>query len=172
MDLCGIFHGRKQRPRHREIDMFRGISQLNLDTKGRMTMPTKYRDALQTLCGGKLIITIDTEQACLLMYPLSEWQLIEEKLAALPSFNPVARRIQRLLIGHATEVELDANGRFLLPASLRDYADLKKKSVLLGQGKKFEIWSDSVWQACRSEWLEQPLTSTDVLPEELENLSL
>ncbi len=152
--------------------MFRGINSLNLDPKGRIAMPTKYRDPLNTLCGGKLIVTIDTEQTCLLLYPLCEWQVIEEKLAALPSFNPIARRIQRLLIGHATEVELDANGRLLLPASLRDYAELAKKAILLGQGRKFEIWSETVWQACRDEWLQEPLKATDVMPLELENLAL
>lgn len=152
--------------------MFRGISLLNLDPKGRIAMPTKYRELLNTSCASKLIVTIDTEQTCLLLYPLSEWQAIEEKLANLPSFNPIARRIQRLLIGHATEIELDSNGRLLLPASLREYAGLEKKTVLLGQATKFEIWSDSVWQACRDEWLQEPLKASDAIPLELESLSL
>lgn len=152
--------------------MFRGISSLNLDPKGRLGLPTKYREPLNTLCGGQLIVTIDTEQQCLLLYPFCEWQLIEEKLSDLPSFNPVARRIQRLLIGHATEVSLDANGRFLLPASLRDYAKLDKKAVLIGQGNKFEIWSETHWQTCREAWLQDPLHESDVLPLELESLSL
>ena len=152
--------------------MFRGMSSLNLDPKGRLAVPTKYREQLNTLCGGQLILTIDTEQQCLLLYPACEWQLIEEKLAELPSFNPVARRIQRLLIGHATEVALDANGRFLLPANLRKYAKLDKKTVLLGQANKFEIWSEPQWQSCRDAWLQEPLQASESLPFELESLSL
>jgi MraZ protein len=152
--------------------MFRGISALNLDAKGRLAIPTKYREPLKASCDGQLIVTIDTEQPCLLLYPLGEWQTIEAKLANLPSFNPTARRIQRLLIGHATDVELDGNGRLILPATLREYAGLDKKAVLLGQGKKFEIWSEATWQASRDEWLADPLDLADVLPEQLETLSL
>ena len=152
--------------------MFRGLTSLNLDTKSRLAMPMKYREQLQYLCAARLIITIDTEQDCLLLYPLNEWQVIEKKLAALPSFNNVARRIQRLLIGHATEVELDANGRFILPIVLREYADLKKKIMLVGQGNKFEIWAEAKWRECRDTWLAQPLKDEDNLPHELETLSL
>lgn len=156
----------------RDKVMFRGISSLNLDPKGRLAVPTKYREQLNALCGGQLVVTIDTEQKCLLLYPFPEWQIIEEKLTVLPSFNLLARRIQRLLIGHATEVNLDANGRFLLPANLRDHAALKKKIILLGQGNKFEIWSESNWQTSRDAWLAEPLQEADTLPLELENLSL
>ena len=151
--------------------MFRGLAVLNLDSKSRLAMPTKYREQLNQLCAAKLILTIDTEQHCLLLYPFTQWQEIEQKLASLPSFNAAARRIQRLLIGHATEVELDTNGRFIVPAVLREYADLHKKLVLVGQGNKFEIWSDSHWRKCREAWLAQPLDE-DNLPLELETLSL
>ncbi len=122
--------------------MFRGINPINLDAKGRMAMPTRYREHINVACGGQMVATIDTESRCLLMYTQPEWEVIEAKLEKLSSFNPQTRRIQRLLIGHATELELDGNGRVLLPSSLRDYASLEKKIVLLGQGKKFEIWSD------------------------------
>lgn len=152
--------------------MFRGINSLNLDPKGRLAVPTRYRDQLSGLCGGKLILTIDTEQTCLLLYPYPEWQEIEAKLTQLPSFNAVARRIQRLLIGHATEIDMDSNGRVLLSASLREYAELKKKIVMIGQGNKFELWSDSNWQKCRKQWLKQPLGESDDLPAELVSLSL
>jgi MraZ protein len=152
--------------------MFRGLNAINLDTKGRLAVPTKYRERLQELSGTRMIITIDTEQPCLLVYPFNSWQEIEVKLAALPSFNPVARRIQRLLIGHATEVELDSQGRFLLPSELRDYAQLEKKVMLLGQGNKFEIWSDARWQTARAHWLDTPLEAHEELPDELKSLSL
>lgn len=152
--------------------MFRGLHNINLDAKGRLAVPTRYRQNLQDDCGGKLIVTIDTEQHCLLLYAQTEWATIEAKLAALPSFNPQARRIQRLLVGHATDVELDGSGRLLIPPALRDYAKLTKKTVLIGQGNKFEIWDDAHWCASREAWLNQPLQDSDDLPDDLRQLSL
>ncbi len=151
--------------------MFRGISAINIDSKGRVAVPTRYRQLLELQGQRQLIVTIDTEQRCLLLYPLTEWEIIETKVAALPSFNPAARRIQRLLIGHATEIELDNNGRILLPPLLRDYAGLDKRIMLVGQGKKFEIWSDAEWDGKRDGWLAQSVTSED-LPTELQNLAI
>jgi MraZ protein len=117
-------------------------------------------------------LTIDTEEKCLLLYPLAAWEEIESKLAALPSFNPAARRIQRLLIGHATETELDTHGRILLPPLLREFAALNKRAMLVGQGKKFELWDDQLWQERRAEWLDEESQSEDDLPEEVKSLSL
>ncbi len=150
--------------------MFRGINSINIDVKGRMAMPTRYRDRLSEECDGQLVATIDTETACLLLYPLTEWEIIERKVEALPSFNPAARRIQRLLIGHATEMELDGNGRILIPPVLREYAGLDKKVMLVGQGRKFEIWSDANWQQERTDWL--ATKGEGKIPPELESLSL
>lgn len=147
--------------------MYRGISAINLDEKGRIALPTRYRNELSSV-----VVTIDTEENCLLMYPQSEWEDIEEKIAALPSFNPAARRVQRLLIGHATELNLDNNGRILLPQVLREYAGLEKQLMLVGQGKKFEIWGAAVWEARRNEWLNVSTTEIDALPVELQILSL
>lgn len=151
--------------------MYRGVNQINLDAKGRLAVPARYRDQITHSCGGSLVATIDTESRCLLLYPVHEWEIIQAKIEALPSFNPAARRIQRLLIGHATDLEMDANGRLLLPAPLREYADLSKKVVLLGQGKKFEIWSEEHWLSTRDEYLELDNAAT-TLPEELQTLSL
>lgn len=136
--------------------MFRGINSVNLDEKGRIAVPTRYRSRLQEEVAGRLVVTIDTEEACLLLYPIYEWEMIEQKLEKLPSFNKAARRIQRLLIGHAAEVEMDSNGRILLPPSLREYASLKKNCVLIGQGKKFEIWPEEGWQELRENLLSEP----------------
>lgn len=152
--------------------MFRGVNALQLDDKGRMTMPSHHRDSLKIESNGQLVITIDTEEPCLLLYPLSDWELIERKIEALPSFNPSARRIQRLLIGHATELELDTQGRLLLPPLLRDYANLQKSIVLIGQGKKFEIWDQKRWNEGRDQWLSQGLGATEALPLDLQSLSL
>ncbi|MCD8512115.1 MAG: division/cell wall cluster transcriptional repressor MraZ [Nitrincola sp.] len=150
--------------------MFRGVNPINLDTKGRMAIPARYRDMIASHCGNQMVATIDTESRCLLLYPLPEWEEIQAQIEALPSFNKVARRIQRLLIGHATDLELDASGRLLLPASLRDYAGLDKKIVLLGQGRKFEIWDEAQWNATRDEYLDE--VSEDTLPPEMLELSL
>src|SRR3990167_9712872 len=116
--------------------MFRGINAIALDAKGRLSIPTRYRDLLHSQTT-QVIVTIDTDAPCLLLYPFPEWEIIERKIAELPSLNPLARRIQRLLIGHATEIEPDAGGRLLIPSILRDYADLEKDAMLVGQGRKF-----------------------------------
>ncbi len=154
-----------------KLNMFRGINAVNLDEKGRIAIPTRYRARLQDEAARRLVTTIDTEESCLLLYPIHEWELIEKKLEKLPSFNKAARRIQRLLIGHATEAEMDGSGRILLPPSLREYAELKKSCVLIGQVNKFEIWSDEKWQARRETWLNETTDSSD-LPDDLSDLSL
>lgn len=151
--------------------MFRGINLIGLDAKGRMAMPTRYREQLEGK-DNQVVVTIDTESPCLLIYPLKEWEIIEEKLQTLPSFNRAARRIQRLLIGHATELELDSNGRILLPPLLREYAKLDKRVMLVGQGKKFELWDEQQWQLGRTNWLTEESDSAGDLPEELKLLSL
>jgi transcriptional regulator MraZ len=149
---------------------FRGVSNLSLDAKGRIVLPARYRERLVEISDSQLVITIDTDQPCLLIYPLNEWELIEEKIEALPSFNPTTRRIQRLLIGHATDTEVDTNGRMLLSNPLREYAQLGKKVVLIGQGKKFELWDEVLWNQRMGEWL---VDSTDVdMPEALAELTL
>ena len=152
--------------------MFRGVNAINIDDKGRMAIPTRYRDRLKVEASGQLIVTIDTSMRCLLLYPLPDWETIEKKVEALPSFNPEARRIQRLLIGHATEVEMDGHGRVLIAPPLRDYANLQKAVMLVGQGKKFEIWDETSWQDTREQWIKEGLGATGTLPPELESLSL
>lgn len=151
-------------------DMFRGANKLTLDTKGRMVMPTRYRERLLERCGGKLVITVDKDQ-CLLIYPLPDWEEIERKLMRLPTLNPQARRLQRLMVGHATDLELDGHGRVLLPPSLREYGLLTRDAVLIGQGVRFELWDEARWNERRDEWLASEDTTTD-LPAELETLSL
>jgi MraZ protein len=152
--------------------MYRGINAVNLDTKGRMAIPMRYRLELENHAKGQLVVTIDTEERCLLLYGLPEWEVIESRVQALPSFNPATRRIQRLLIGHATEVELDASGRILLPSLLRDYAKLEKRVILVGQMSKFEIWSEDVWQGRCDSWIAEGGESGGVLVPELQTLSL
>lgn len=150
--------------------VFRGINAINIDVKGRLAIPARYRAALSERAQGELIVTIDTDEHCLLLYPLPFWEEIEQKVQALPALNPAVRRIQRLLIGHATEVELDASGRILLPGLLREYAQLEKEAMLVGQGNKFEIWSKTSWQTSCQSWLEPG--ETNDLPPELMTISL
>ena len=151
-------------------EMFRGANKLTLDVKGRLAVPTRYRERLAERCGGKLVVTVDKDQ-CLLIYPYPDWEDLERKLMKLPSLNPQARRLQRLMVGHATELELDGSGRILLPPSLREYGLLNRDVMLIGQGHKFELWDEARWNERREEWLASTDSASD-LPTELETLSL
>jgi MraZ protein len=150
--------------------MFRGANKLTLDAKGRMVMPTRYRERLQELCGGKLVVTVDKDQ-CLLIYPLPDWEEIERKLMRLPTLNPHARSLQRLMVGHATDLELDGHGRVLLPPKLREFGLLTRDAMLIGQGSRFELWDEARWNERQNEWLASDEIAPD-LPDELGNLSL
>jgi MraZ protein len=150
--------------------MFRGATKITLDDKGRMVIPTRYREQIMQLAQGKLVVTVDKDQ-CLLIYPLPEWELIERKLMALPSLNATARRLQRLMVGHATDLPLDGHGRVLLPPELRDFARLERHGMLIGQGNRFELWDEVRWNERRDLWLKNEEASTD-LPSELESLSI
>lgn len=152
--------------------MFRGLSTGQLDAKGRITVPAQYRTVIVEEANSSMVVTIDTEQRCLLLYPFPVWQVIEEKLEMLPSFQPAARRIQRLLIGHATELELDKHGRVLLPSLLRDYAGLDQTVMLVGQGRKIEIWSEPLWEEAREGWLAEQMGDNYGVPPELSSISL
>jgi MraZ protein len=150
--------------------MFRGATKVTLDAKGRMVVPTRYRPELVQSAQGKLIFTVDRDQ-CLLLYPLPEWELVEKKLMSLPSLNPQARKLQRLMVGHATDVELDSVGRVLVPPELREFAALGQRGMLIGQGNRFELWDETRWNGRRELWLQADENTTD-LPSELDSLSL
>ena len=151
--------------------MFRGINTVNLDAKGRLAMPARYREQLNDGCDGRLVVTIDTNHRCLLLYPLPEWEQIERQIESLSSFDPMSQRVKHLLIGHANDLEMDGNGRILLPQELRLYAGLEKHLCLIGQGKKLEIWSQEAWAQQRDQWLSES-TQEGELPEKLRSLAL
>jgi len=151
--------------------LFRGVNTVNLDAKGRLAVPTRYRDRLNERCDGKLVITVDRDH-CLLLYPLPDWEDIERKLVRLPSLNKQARKLQRLLIGHATDIEIDGHGRLLVPPPLREFANLDKRVVMIGQGNKFEIWNEELWSERRDTWLDGKEDDDSSLPPDLESLSL
>ncbi|AWK14661.1 division/cell wall cluster transcriptional repressor MraZ [Candidatus Fukatsuia symbiotica] len=150
--------------------MFRGATMINLDNKGRLAVPTRYRDLLNEGTQGQMVCTIDLHQPCLLLYPLSEWEVIEEKLSYLSSMNPLERRVQRLLLGHASECQMDGSGRLLIPNTLRQHARLSKEVMLVGQFNKFELWDVQIWYQQIKEDVDaeqlQPLS------ERLQNFSL
>jgi MraZ protein len=148
--------------------VFRGVAQLSLDSKGRLAVPSRYREALLVRCAGRLVITADYDK-CLLVYPQPDWEPIQQKLMGLSSLNPRIRDLQRQLIGYAEDIEMDAAGRVLISPALRDFASLGKSVVLVGQGNKFELWDREKWDQV----LERGAGFSDGnLPPELEGFSL
>ncbi len=151
--------------------MFRGVTSLNLDAKGRIAIPTRYRDRLVESCASELVITVDKDR-CLLIYPKPTWLDIEEKLRSLPSFDEAARNLQRLYIGNAHEIDMDGQGRILLPQELRKFANLEKKIALVGQINKFELWDEETWNARQDAWLQKIDLNNLDLPAEFKSISI
>jgi transcriptional regulator MraZ len=147
--------------------VFRGVAELVLDAKGRLAIPARHREGLANESAGRLVVTADPS-GCLLIYPLATWEPIQAQLMSLSSFNDKIRGLQRLLVGHADDVELDAAGRILVPPALRRYAALDKRVVLVGQGQKLELWDDAKWQAQTAQTIAFP----GELPPELSGFSL
>tara|TARA_B000000609_G_C23987414_1_gene247907 strand:+ start:22 stop:513 length:492 start_codon:yes stop_codon:yes gene_type:complete len=143
------------------VSMFKGITNIRLDTKGRLTIPTKYRPIIHEQSNSKMVVTIDSEEKCLLLYPSTSWKKIQQKINDLPSFNKNARRIQRLLIGHAEDLDLDGNGRILLSKPLRSFAEMTKQVTMIGQGEKFEIWSNDIWEKRVTTWRAEETEETE-----------
>lgn len=151
--------------------MFKGVTILNLDAKGRMAIPSKYRERIRALGEGQLVVTLNMNAPCLSIYPTPEWEDIERKITRLPSLNKQASRLKRIVLGHASELDLDSHGRILLPPALRELVKLAKKVILLGQGNKFEVWDEQIWNDCRDQMLSE--TGMDEgLSGDLESLSL
>ncbi len=134
--------------------MFRGINKVSLDGKSRMALPARSRELLLASGAGQLILTIDLREKCLMLYPLPEWEKVQTTLTGLANVRSDIRLVQRLLIGHATDGDLDSQGRVVIPKALREYALLKKRLVLLGQGNKIEIWDETQWQERLGDWLD------------------
>lgn len=133
-------------------------------------MPAKHRESLVETCAGRLVVTIDHDH-CLLLYPLTVWEEVEQRLIQLSSTNRRARGLKRLLLGHAEECPLDTHGRILLSAPLREFARLEKHVVLVGQGNKFELWDEPTWRRLREEWLAEQEAEDGVPTADFEQLS-
>jgi len=152
--------------------MFRGSSAITLDSKHRITIPTKYRSELVADCDRKMVCTVDTQYPCLLLYPLPEWEEIELKLCQLSSMNKQERLFQQMILGNANDCEMDKNGRLLINGPLRQFAGLDKNVMLVGQLNKFEIWSEDAWQAQMQQGISQIQSGEIELTERLLDLSL
>lgn len=152
--------------------MFRGATLVNLDSKGRLNVPTRYRGMLNEESEGQMVFTIDLHQPCLLLYTLPEWEIIEKKLSQLSTMNPAERRVQRLLLGHASECQMDSAGRLLLANTLRQHAGLKKPVMLVGQINKFELWDEQTWYQQVQTDIEAQHSTNEPLSTRLQDLSL
>jgi MraZ protein len=153
--------------------MFRGMTQLALDAKGRLAIPSRHREALAPRIAADgppepMVLTVDASR-CLLLYPRAEWEPIQARLMAFSSFNSSLRALQRLMVGYADEVEMDGAGRILVPLSLREFAGLEHHVAFVGQGNRFELWDHARWQAATAEAITFP---AGPLPPELEGFSL
>mgnify|MGYP000046705456 CR=1 FL=1 len=144
---------------------------MSVDAKGRLAMPKNHRDKLEENGIRELVVTADPSR-CLLVYPKPMWEEVEKKVNELPNSSKYTRIIQRLYIGYATDIELDATGRMLLSSELREYAGLDRKAVLIGQGKKFELWDERTWEIESEKWKQEvnDLNPAD-MPVELQNIS-
>ena len=125
--------------------MLRGAHSISLDQKGRIAVPAKYRDTIKSESDGRFVCTIDIQNPCLLLFPLNNWEKLEQKLSKLSSTNPLESKLQRLLLGYAADCELDSSGRVFIPVTLRNSATLTKDLMIIGQLNRFEIWSTEVW---------------------------
>jgi len=123
--------------------MFQGETSITLDDKGRLALPTAYRELIASACGNRLVFTYNPfEQGCLWLFPHAEWEAVRNQVNALSSVKRVHRDLQLKLVGAAAAVEPDGNARVLVPASQRNAAGIEKKAVLLGMDRKFELWSE------------------------------
>ncbi len=134
--------------------MFRGANSINLDAKGRIAIPAKYRDGIKTSYDSHMIITCDPYDNCLLIFPLEHWESTEADLQALSNSKKLHRRLKRIMLAHATDVDMDASGRLLIPSVLRERVGLTKEVMLVGQTKTFQLWSEANWNELTNEDME------------------
>ena len=147
--------------------MFYGSYAINMDAKGRLAIPSRVRDLLLQHSNGQVVLTAHTENRCLHLFPENYWQELLPKIEELPTFNKLSRRAKLLLMGHASQLEMDGNGRVLVPPTLREYAGLEKKLMLVGQGKGLELWSETNFAA----YIDAPVDDED-MPESMRSLAL
>jgi len=133
--------------------MFRGQYEHAIDAKGRTSVPSRFREVLASRSESKLVLTSGLEP-CLVAYPMAEWEAFEERLSALPRFDPSVAMIRRIYVSGAVELEMDKLGRVLIPASLRGYASLERKGLWAGMGNHLELWSKDRFDDLRASVLD------------------
>jgi len=139
--------------------MFQGETAITIDDKGRLAIPTSYRDLVAGACGNRLVITYNPfDSGCLYLYPHAVWEQVRDQVNALPRTRSISRQMQLKLVGAASFVEPDGSGRISIPASHRSACAIEKKAVLLGMGDKFELWSEQAHHA----QIRQTLTDADL----------
>ena len=151
--------------------MFRGASKVTLDDKGRMAIPARYRVRIKDRAGDHLIVTVNRDRY-LLIYPLPDWEEIERKLIRLPALHRRSIALQGLMLGYASEADMDGHGRILVSRALREFAGLERQAMLIGQGNKFALWDEERWTAQIDEWVGEDEGDFADLPQELESLIL
>ena len=143
--------------------MFQGETAVTIDDKGRLAIPVAYRD-LVARAGNRLVVAYNPYEAgCLWLYPEADWEKVRDQVMALPNAKRVHRNLQLKLVGAATPVEPDGNGRVLVPSSHRNAAGIDKKAVLLGMGNKFEVWSEQAHLAQIRQTIGEEEVSDDML---------
>jgi MraZ protein len=148
--------------------MFQGASALNLDTKGRLAIPARHRDALAVAGEGHLVLSAHPHR-CLILYPRPAWEPIRAKIMAAPSLEKQSAQLQRLLVGFAEDQVIDAAGRILVSPVLREFAALERQVMLVGQGTHFEIWNAEAWEQQLADII---ALGDKLLPPGMENFSL
>ena len=152
--------------------MYRGCSKISIDSKGRLAVPSRYRALILEQAQNNLVITLNPLDRSLYLYPLPEWEIIEDKLAALSDFDKQSRRTKQMMRGYANDCQLDSQGRILIPKELRGHAELSRQAIILGQGNKFEIWNEKTWEKQRDDWLESVGDESTSSSDSLRSLSL
>ena len=128
--------------------MFQGETAISIDDKGRLAIPTAYRDLVARECGNQLVLTYSPfEEGCLYLYPMPVWERVRDQVSALPRTKKNGRLLQLKLVGAAAFAEPDGSGRISIPASQRSAVGIDRKAVLLGMGDKFELWSEQAHHA-------------------------
>lgn len=146
--------------------MFQGPSEISLDAKGRLAIPTRYRDGILEHGGGRVVVTLHPHR-CLLLYPADSWRPIAEKVMKLAGMDPRASTMQQLLVGHADEIDMDSAGRILVSPTLRRMSGIERDVIMFGQGDFFKLWRPESWDKQFADF-GQP--DPDTLPADLQAL--
>jgi len=145
---------------------FRGSHNLNLDSKGRIAIPSRFRESLSEGCDGELTVSYNPFDGCLGVYPLPVWEECERSMEQA-EVTPEIREMHRLIQFHTHDVEMDANGRILIPQTLRELVALKKAAILIGNVSRFELWGEETWQQRVAD--KAPIIASAVSSEDVRN---